>query len=149
MLMSASDPQRAFATLRLPKSMEDHERRYAAKLLFQFRVTYDGLSNVMRLCEERIIVIGAATARKALAAAKRKGKAARYSYKNDEGGTVHFEFVGVLDLMHLGTECREDEVWYDITRRKLPMERAAAILPPETELNAIVNERRRTSASGR
>lgn len=129
--------------------MESHERRYAAKLLFQFRVTYGVTSGAMRLCEERIVVIRAPTARKALAAAKRKGRAARVTYRNDEGGTVHFEFVGIMDLLHLGTECGEDEVWYDITRRKLPMERAAAILPPESELNAILGERRRTSAPGR
>ncbi len=91
----------------------------------------------MRLCEERIIVIRAAGARRALAMAKRRGKAAQHSYKNDVGGTVHFEFVGLMDLLHLGGECEEDEVWYTITQRKLPMERASAILPPESELNAI------------
>jgi len=113
---------------------------YAAKLLFQFRVTRsDGQSNVMRTCEERIVLVLAPTARKALALAKRRGKAAQHRYKNDSGSDVHFEFVGVMDLLHLGIECGDDEVWYDITQRKLPMERAAAILPPESELSAIRN----------
>ncbi len=116
------------------------ELKYAAKLLFQFRVTdTDGQSNVMRTCEERIVLVLAPTARKALALAKRRGKAAQHRYKNDRGSDVHFEFVGVMDLLHLGVECGDDEVWYDITQRKLPMERAAAILPAESELNAIRN----------
>jgi len=113
--------------------------RFAAKLLFQFRVVGDGKPDIMRICEERIVVFRASTARKALAMAKQRGKDAQHSYKNDAGGTVYFEFVGILDLLHLGVECEEDEVWYNITQRKLPMERAASILPPETELNAIRN----------
>lgn len=120
-------------------SKDSPELRFAAKLLFQYRVVSGGESNVMRLCEERIILIRAPTARKALSLAKRRGKAAQHRYRNDAGGLVHFEFVGLMDLLHLGGECDDDEVWYDITQRKLPMERAASILPPEDELNAIRN----------
>lgn len=123
----------------MPSISKSESKRFAAKLLFQFRVIVDGNSGVMRTCEERIIVLRAGTARKALAAAKRRGKAAQHSYENDTGDTVWFEFVGVQDLLHLGPECGQDEVWYDITQRKLPMERANAILPPESELNAIRN----------
>ena len=120
--------------------MATEELRYAAKLLFQFRVTdRTGLSNVMRTCEERILLINAPNARKALSLAKRRGKDAQHKYKNDVGSTVNFEFVGVMDLLHLGVECDQDEVWYNITQRKLPMERAAEILPQENELNAIRN----------
>ena len=120
--------------------MATEELRYAAKLLFQFRVTdHTGLSNVMRTCEERIVLINAPSARKALSLAKRRGNGAQYKYKNDVGSTVNFEFVGVMDLLHLGVECDQDEVWYNITQRKLPMERAAEILPQESELNAIRN----------
>lgn len=111
--------------------------RFSAKLLFQFRVVDGGKSNVMRLCEERIILIHAPTARKALTLAKRRGKSATHRYKNDAGSMVHFEFVGLMDLLHLGVECDDDEVWYDITRRKLPMERAESILPPDGKFNAI------------
>jgi len=111
--------------------------RFSAKLLFQFRVDDQGESNVMRLCEERIILLSAKSGRGALAVAKRRGKASEHSYKNDSGATVHIEFVGVLDLLHLGVECEVDEVWYDITRRKLPKERATKILPPESTLSAI------------
>ena len=116
------------------------ELRYAAKLLFQFRVTdKDGQSGVMRTCEERIVLVLAPSARKALALAKHRGKLAQHHYKNGAGSDVHFEFVGVMNLLHLGVECGDDEVWYDITQRKLPMERAAVILPLESDLNAIRN----------
>jgi len=123
----------------VPKTSSAKTARFSAKLLFQFRIVDDGKPGVMRLCEERIVVLRAATSRKALTMAKRRGKRAEHSYRNDHGGMVHFEFVGILDLLHLGVECEEDEVWYDIAQRKLPMERAAAILPPEHELNAIRN----------
>ena len=96
-------------------------------------------SQIMRLCKERIILINAPTGKSALATAKRRGKSAQHNYKNDAGGTVYFEFIGVMDLLHLGVECEADEVWYNITQRKLPMERAASILPPEDKLSAIRN----------
>jgi len=118
-------------------TQENADLRFAAKLLFQFRVVTDGKPNVMRLCEERIVLINAPSGHEALAIAKRKGKSAQHRYENDTGGKVHFEFVGIMDLLHLGGECEEDEVWYDITQRKLPMERAEAILPAESELQAI------------
>ncbi|WP_168174148.1 DUF4288 domain-containing protein [Rhodanobacter sp. C06] len=121
----------------MTKHANAEKLRFSAKLLFQFRVVNEGRPNVMRLCEERIIVIQAPTARNALALAKRRGKSVMHSYKNDAGSMVHFEFVGIMDLLHLGAECDEDEVWYDIVQRKLPMERAGSILPPENKLNAI------------
>jgi hypothetical protein len=111
--------------------------RYAVKLLFQFRVSVGGKSNTMRTCEERIIVLEAETAKKALVTAKRRGRSGEHSYKNHAGNKVHFEFVGVMDLLHLGVECEEDEVWYNITTMKKPKERAKSILPPEEKLNAI------------
>ena len=121
----------------MTKQANVEKLRFSAKLLFQFRVVDEHGSNVMRLCEERIIVIRAPTARKALALAKRRGKSSMHSYKNDAGSMVHFEFLGIMDLLHLGVECDEDEVWYGIVRRRLPMERAGSILPPEDRLNAI------------
>lgn len=125
------------------KGRDDEDSRFAAKLLLQFRISAGGESNIMRLCEERIVQVRAASAKHALSLAKKRGKAAQHQFRNDEGDTVHIEFVGVLDLLRLGSECEEDEVWYDITRRKLPMERAAAIIPAEHELNAFREERAR------
>ena len=95
-------------------------KRYAAKLLFQFRVTVDGDSGKRRTCEERIVVMDAASGKAALARAKRKGKESQYRYDNSEGNPVSFEFIGVMDLLCLDPECEQDEVWYDIVERLLP-----------------------------
>jgi hypothetical protein len=111
--------------------------RFAAKLLFQYRVLVDGKPNVMRTCEERMIVLRARSARLALSAANRRGKGAELEYTNSDDNPVLFEFVGVLDLLHLGPECEEDEVWYDIKLMKLPKERAKELLPAPQKLNAV------------
>ena len=121
---------------------EAASERYAAKLLFQFRVVVDGSDGIMRICEERIVVLRAETAREALRKAKRYGRLHTSRYRNTDGNPVHFEFVGVMDLLHLGTECDEHEVWYDIMVRKTPMERASALLPLEHRLYALREERK-------
>ena len=126
--------------------IESAGERYAAKLLFQFRVVVDGHDNVMRDCEERIVVLRAPSAREALHRVKRYGQLESCTWRNDKDDPVHFEFVGVLDLQHLGSEAEEQEVWYDIVVRKTPMERAERLLPPEDRLSALRNER---SAGGR
>jgi hypothetical protein len=113
--------------------------RYAAKLLFQFRVVVDGDSGKRRTCEERIIAVPAPSATRALALAKSYGKRAQHKYKNSDGNWGFREFVGVMQLLRLDPECGAEEVWYEITERLLPMERAERIIPPESELNAIRN----------
>ena len=115
-------------------------KRYSALLLFQFRVMVRGNPGKRRICEERIVHFRASSARRALAVAKRKGRAAQHTYLNSDGHKVYFEFVGVMDLRHLGSECEEDEVWYDIVERLLPKERKARWIPPERELDAIRTE---------
>src|SRR5437660_4713800 len=87
--------------------------RYAARLLFQFRVMVNGNPGVRRLCEDRIIVLRAIGARSALAKAQARGKAAEYHHPNADGTPVFFEFVGVTDLLELGVECGSDEAWYE------------------------------------
>src|SRR5262245_17881870 len=87
-------------------------QRYSAMLLFQFRVVTAGVSNKRRLCEKRLILLTAPDGRAALRAAKKRGRAAQHSYLNEDGGRVRFEFVGVLDLLHLGPECESGEVYY-------------------------------------
>ena len=42
-----------------------------------------------------------------------------------------------MDLLDIGIECGPDEVWYDITTRKRPMERRDELIPPDEKLNAI------------
>src|SRR5262245_16808160 len=85
-------------------------KRYSAKLLFQFRVIIDGDSGKRRMCEERLLVLQATSARAALTKAKRKGRGSQFHYKNSDGNPVHFEFVGVMDLLCLEVSCEPDEV---------------------------------------
>ena len=112
-------------------------RRYSAKLLFQYRFIDGGGPAKRWLCEERIVLLHAASGRAALTLAKRKGKKAQYRYRNDEGVRIGFEFIGVMDLLYIDPECEADEVWYDIVERLLPFERKSTFIPPECELNAI------------
>jgi uncharacterized protein DUF4288 len=116
-------------------------RRYAARLLFQFRVMVNGNPGVRRLCEDRIIVLRAIGARSALAKAQARGKAGEYHHPNADGTPVFFEFVGVTDLLELGVECESDEVWYDIVQKVKPMERRRKLIPAPERLNAIARER--------
>ena len=105
--------------------------RYSAKLLFQFRIDVS-TRDESRLCEERIITYSADSADAALETAKQKGADSVHDYLNDEGHTVFFEFVGVLDLLELGSECDPEDVWYDILEHELPLH-----VPDESELSAI------------
>ncbi len=109
-------------------------RRYAAKLLFQFRVVVDGDPGKRRLCEERILNFLARSPREAIQIANRRGKRAEHAYTNSDDHPVRFEFVGLLDVMGLGPEAADDEVWYDIRERLLPMERRERILPSQNDL---------------
>ncbi|MET0935444.1 MAG: DUF4288 domain-containing protein [Luteibacter sp.] len=122
---------------------EDHGQRgerYAAKLMFQYRIAGDTPGG-FRTVEERIILIYAADASAAYAAAQAKGKSAKFSYRNNLDTRVYFEFVGVIDLMHLGVETEEDEVWYDIRRMKDPMRRQRDLVPDKRDLDAFRLER--------
>lgn len=114
-------------------------KRYSAKLLFQHRADFgNGKSDIMRRCEERLILLSARNAGSALRKAKAHGGKAEFSGDEEMGNSgFRFEFIGVMDLLKIGTECGPDEVWYDISRRKLPMERRSKLIPPEDKLNAI------------
>lgn len=124
-------------------------KRYAAKLLFQFRVTVDGSYGKRRTCEERIILIQARSAAQALAWAKRKGRHQEHRYSNSDGNPVDVQFIGVMELKRLDLVCEDDEVWYEITERLLPMERAERLIPPEESLEAIRTEPKRTGSEAR
>jgi len=115
--------------------------RYAARLLFQFRVVVNGNPGVRRLCEDRIVVLRALGARSALAKARARGKAAEYRHRTPSGDPLFFEFVGVTDLLELGVECEPDEVWYDIVHKVRPMERRRQLIPAPERLTAIAAER--------
>ncbi len=132
-------PAAPFPVLPSPLA-RDKTRIFAAKLLFEFYITVNGKAGVRRLCEERIVLIQAPTARDALREANRQGRAAQYRDANG-GNPLHFRFVGVIDLMKLGIECQDNEVWYDVVVRERPMERREKLVPPPGKLNAIREER--------
>jgi len=115
------------------------KKRFAAMLLFQFRVVIKDGSGKRRLCEKRIINFLARNSVEALKVAELRGHASQYSYKNSEGNPVFFEFVGVLDLQCLTPACESDEVWFDIVQMLMPMERKKSLISPVGELNAIRN----------
>ena len=109
-------------------------KRFAAKLLFQYRVVVERQSSNRRICEERTIVFEARSKRAALSSARRRGQAGEYAYLNGEGNKVHFEFVGVTDLLCLDCASGQEEVWYEIRTMLKPMERKAAIIPTDAQL---------------
>ena len=123
------------------RTLRPKGRRYTAVLLFEFNVTSRGRSLARRLCEERVIVFPASTAKAALAHAKAYGRAEQHSYTNARGGKVRFRFVGLLDLLHVGVECGPEEVWYGLRELLRPMERRRSLVPPEASLNAVRIER--------
>lgn len=119
--------------------------RYAAKLLFQFRVDVNGDPGKRRICEERIINFSARSSREALRLAKRRAKKSEFSFNNSDENPVTFEFVGILDLMILGSEAEPDEVWYDVRERLLPMERRDKIIPADDVLLRRIDQDRVTN----
>ena len=108
-------------------------RRFAAKLLFQYRVVINGISNTMRDVEERIVVVDASSVQVALRKAKRRAKSSETTYQNDDGNAVLIEFIGIMDFLELGVECDDGDVWYEIRTLREPMERKAKFIPPESK----------------
>lgn len=126
--------------------------RYSAKLLFQYRT--DDSKEKRRICEERIVTFEARSPRLALRTARSIGRKAQFTacpsfykqasycasshkkattdvaYMRNATGRIHFEFVGVLDLVDL-TVCEPNEVWYDIRKHRVPFER---LLPSDEQL---------------
>jgi hypothetical protein len=104
--------------------------RYSAKLLFQYFVD----RKKTNLFEERIVCFSAASDERAILVAKQSGSAAVFSSVNDEGQQVRFTFVGIRDLRHLGIECEENEVWYDVFELAEPLPRRSELVRSEASL---------------
>lgn len=119
--------------------------RYAVKLLFDWNPDPVTGSRVMRLSEERIIVFTARSARAALERAKRLGRQGDLKY----GGGLRLRFVGVLQLMELGVECAEGEVWWELRRRRRAKERARVLVPAEKTLYVFSDGQRARSRATR
>jgi hypothetical protein len=107
---------------------------YGAKLLFQFRTRRNGQENKMRVCEERLIRFAARSDSEAESKVRRYGRSEQWVDDTTDGRTVHFEFVGILDINDgldalRSSEKEVVEVWYELYERLLPMERREGLLP--------------------
>ena|SRR5438093_597602 len=122
-------------------------RRFAAKLLFQFRPSRRSERSDTALCEERIVTFGAASSRAALAKAKQIARRATHSFRVVGGGRVNFEPVGIMELMELGVEAEPGEVWWDLYRRKLSTQRRSSLVPPERSLRILDRKSTRLNSS--
>src|SRR5215472_776921 len=111
-----------------------HNKRFAAKLLFQFRVEIDGSSGIRRLCESRVIQFEAMHAEAAFREANVRARKKQHSYKNSNGNMVYYEFIGVQELLCLDPGCDEDEVWYDLLERVKPLENKNKWILPKNRL---------------
>ena len=120
--------------------MAPHNKRFSAKLLFQFRVQINGDDGIYRTVEERICTVAARSAADALRLFKVNARETEIQYINNDGNKVFFEFIGVMEMIELGIECNKNEVWYEILTLKIPMERKSEFVPPETELNAFIQQ---------
>jgi hypothetical protein len=110
--------------------------RFAAKVLFQFRTEKNGVSNKRRVCEERIIIIYAANPNEAVDIAKKRGKSEEFSYF-DKGFEIFFEFIGITELIEL-ISLEDDEVWWQLSEKVMPMEKRDKLIPEEHQLDALL-----------
>jgi len=109
-------------------------KRYSVTLLFQFRFHEETRKIKKRLCESRIIIVRAKNAFFALKKAKKYAKQAEYTAANYAGDDYSCEFIGITDMLHLGIECREEEVWYAMMWKIEPMERKEKLILSDEEL---------------
>src|SRR3989442_15799941 len=107
--------------------------RFAARLLLRLSPPIGARKSSRFLCEERIVTFSAPSATRALTKAKRLARKGAHSYRVVTGGRVHFEPVGVMELMELGVETGPREGWWDIYLRKLSWRRSK-LVPAERNL---------------
>lgn len=110
--------------------------RYSAKLLFQYRFPKD-LASRYRTVEERLVCLHASSAKQALSMFKQRGKRDAYRFTNNDGVPVRFEFVGVIEMIHLGQEAEKDEFWYSVRRMKMTREKEKSVVPSAQDLSAF------------
>lgn len=113
--------------------------RYAAKLLFQYRFPNEP-QNCYRTVEEKLVGTEADSAKSAYDFFRERGSIDARQFTNDDGLVVRFEFIGILEMIHLGEEADEDEWWYSVRRMKAPMERRSRLIPNASELSAFQYE---------
>ncbi|MEE8575224.1 MAG: DUF4288 domain-containing protein, partial [Thermodesulfobacteriota bacterium] len=124
------------------------QKKYAVKLLFQYKSLNDKGPSKRRMCEKRIKIIYASSARVALNKAKRYAKRSEFNCLNEDdsvsdvffystGSKVSFQFVGIVDLIRLDQKFTDDVLWSETKRYLTPMERKDKLIPDENMLSAI------------
>ncbi len=113
--------------------------RYAAKLLFQYRFPNEP-QNCYRTVEEKLVGVEADSAKSAHDFFRKRGSMDTRQFTNDDGLVIKFEFIGIVEMIHLGEEADEDEWWYSVRRMKAPMERRNRLIPDASELSAFRHE---------
>lgn len=92
--------------------------RYAARMIFEYRVSSDVRKR--STCESRIVLIEAASPSHAVRKAKAEGRRGEFRFKNVDGQSVRFSFLGLADLISLDEVCEPHEVWYSIFTSAAP-----------------------------
>ena len=128
-------------------------KRYAGKLLYQFRVVRHGRENRRRLCEERIVITVARSAATALKKLRSRGRSEQTDYV-DGDAQVFVEFIGVREMIELGASLDSEEVWWEFATMVRPMECRRRLIPRDEDLRAFTvgserAKRRRKSSSRR
>jgi hypothetical protein len=134
-----------------PPKKPEPLRRYAAKMLWQFRVSKGVQSKRKRLCEERIVMFKARGREDAYRKAVRYGKQDQTWWWLDEAKDVKctVEFIGVLELDELWSYIEKEEfheTWYELKDLWMPMERKEKLVPPKKalrEFDDLLTERSR------
>ncbi len=117
--------------------------RFSAKLLFQYRSGAPE-DSIFRICEERIVTFNGNSPSAAYRTALTLGKKGQSSHINNEGIRVYIEFIGLIDMMELGMECEDYDVWYEIKTMRCPMERKSNIIPRREDLSIFGGKGTRT-----
>ena len=109
--------------------------RYSAKLLFVWNPDPVTGSRQRRLCEERIVMFQARSARDAIRKAQSLGRQGQLQYESGH----RLEFAGIIQCMRLESE-DPGEVWWELKRRSNPSTWAERVIPPASELYVFTDQ---------
>ena len=112
---------------------------YVATLVICSRVENE--ANRLRTCDEQIRLLRASDSETAYEKAIQLGRAEEVSYQNTYGQTVHWEFVGLVDLEELSIDAIEDGV--EIRSRLFRSKNPAHFARPKDELTIFRWEQER------
>jgi hypothetical protein len=113
--------------------MSSNSRRFAAKVLFQYRV--EGRSaKSPTLCELRIIVCEAQSERQAVQAFRRIINSSTCEIANPGAPRVQVRPIGIVDAMELGIEADPNEFWYEFRQITRAMKRREELTLHSAEL---------------